>query len=297
MKYLGVSLLFLKFSAFADVEIEVLQKLNKDKENYRKLLDTKYVLLPHKGTYLLPFVHNSMPHESLYKAIDDGVKEGKGDYYRENEAEFQVSFMFPIERNLFDSNIDLNFAYTHHAWWQIYNSGWSRPFRETNYMPEVFFRHLDPTVRKFGGFDYMGFDFGYVHHSNGQIQLLSRSWDRIFGRAYFQNQGFMVFLTGWYRLPEKSDQDDNRDIYNYMGLGELEINKSFGKHTLSYKAPLLAHHFSSDLKYSYPWKDRLRWYLSFQAGYGHSLIEYDRPTQRYGIGITLDSFINRMETD
>lgn len=35
----------------------------------------------------------------------------------------------------------------------------------------------------------------------------------------------------------------------------------------------------------------LRWYLSYQSGYGHSLIEYDRQTQRVGVEITLEHFI------
>ena len=276
---------------------ESVQKYSKEKENYQKLMGTNFVLLPHKGTFLLPVVYNMMPHENIYRATRDLAPDNNGDLYKSVEAEFQISFMLPIERGIFGSDFDLNFAYTHHAWWQLYNSDWSRPFRETNYMPELFVRYLDPTVRRVAGFDFMGADFGYIHQSNGQIQLLSRSWDRLFARAYLQHSGFMFFVTGWYRLPEKRDQDDNPDIYNYMGLGELEIMKSFGKHTVSYKTPLLSHHFSSDFKYSYPWKDRFRWYVSAQMGYGHSMIEYDRPTQRFGVGVILDSMFNHAFQD
>jgi phospholipase A1 len=266
--------------------------LDQDKKEYENLLETKYVLLPHRGTFLLPFVYNAIPHESLYSDVKKLSNEDNGDLYKKTEAEFQISFLLPIERKIFNTNLDLNLAYTHHAWWQVYNSSWSRPFRETNYMPEIFLRHVDPTTRKVGGFDFILFDFGYVHQSNGQTQLLSRSWDRIFGRAVFQSHGFLISLRGWYRLPESKDVDDNPDIYNYMGLGEIEIYKSLGKHTFSLKAPLFSHHLSSDIKYSFPWKDRLRWYVSVQQGYGHSMIEYDHPTQRYGVGIILDSFVN-----
>lgn len=264
----------------------------KEKENYQKLLDTQYVLLPHRGTFLMPYVHNSLPHKEIYGGLDS-ISKNNADFYKGEEAEFQVSFLFPITRRFLESNFDLNFAYTHHAWWQVYNSDWSRPFRETNYMPEIFFRHIDPGFGKVAGFDFIGADFGYVHQSNGQIQVLSRSWDRLFARAYFQNQGYMMFLSFWYRLPESSGQDDNRDIYDFMGYGDFEIHKSFGLHSLSFKAPLFSKYYSSELRYSYPWKDRLRWFVSFQVGYGHSLIEYNHSVERYGIGIVLDSFTNK----
>lgn len=48
----------------------------------------------------------------------------------------------------------------------------------------------------------------------------------------------MAMISAWYRLPEKDDQDDNLDIYNYMGVGELELIKDFGKHKAYLKIPL-----------------------------------------------------------
>lgn len=194
---------------------------------------------------------------------------------------------------MFESHFDLNVAYTHHAWWQLYNPENSRPFRETNYMPEIFVRYVDPSTSRVGGFDLMAADFGLVHQSNGQIQILSRSWNRVYARGVLQNQGFQIFTTLWYRIPETVKEDDNRDIYKYMGYGEFEITKSFGKHTVTFKTPLASRHFSTDFKYSYPWKENLRWYASVETGYGHSLIEYNRSTQRFGVGVVLDSFIDR----
>jgi phospholipase A1 len=77
-----------------------------------------------------------MPHEDIYKEVKlvDKVNHDS-DFYKKNEAEFQFSFTFPIVRNLNDRKWDIMVAYTHHAWWQVYNSDWSRPFRETNYTP------------------------------------------------------------------------------------------------------------------------------------------------------------------
>lgn len=265
----------------------------KERENYEKLLETKYTLLPHRGTFILPVVYNTIPHEDIYQAMKSAVPNEKGDVYKKTEAEFQVSFLLPIDRKFLNTDFDLNFAYTHHAWWQVYNSNWSRPFRETNYMPELFLRHIDRSFSKVAGFDFMGFDAGYAHQSNGQIEILSRSWDRLFARGLFQNSGYMLFFTGWIRLPEKSNEDDNSDILKYMGHGSFELYKTFGKHSLSLQLPLGAQYRSFDFKYSYPSKDRFRWFLSIQSGYGLSLIEYNRPTERYGIGISLDSFMNQ----
>jgi phospholipase A1 len=272
---------------------DLIDPLAKDKESYFKLLSTKYVLIPHKGTYLLPIVYNTRPHEDLYSEIKNSLKSNNGNFYKKEETEFQISFMIPIQRKMFESNFDLNVAYTHHAWWQLYNKGYSRPFRETNYMPEIFVRYIDPSTSRFGGFDLMAADFGFIHQSNGQIQILSRSWNRVYGKAFLQSHGFQVFATAWYRIPETTKEDENKDIYKYMGYGELEIAKSFGRHTVTLKTPLASRHLSADLKYSFPWKENLRWYVSVQTGYGHSLIEYNRSTQRFGVGFVLDSFIDR----
>lgn len=288
-KYLFLAL-FLSFTAFSQ---ELPDQVSEEKAGYFKLLSTKYVLFPHKGTYLLPIVYNTKTHEDLYTGIKSTSKNQNGEFYKKEETEFQISFMIPIKNRIFDSHFDLNVAYTHHAWWQLYNKNYSRPFRETNYMPEIFVRYIEPSTSKFAGIDLMAADFGFIHESNGQIQIISRSWNRLYASAFLQNSGFKFVITGWYRIPENKDKDENRNIYKYKGYGELEIVKNLGKHTLTLKTPIMASNFSADLKYSYPWKDNLRWYVSYQNGYGHSLIEYDRYTKRYGVGIVLDSFMDR----
>ncbi len=291
MKTIFFLVFLLSTSAFSQ---ELPDPLAKEKEGYFKLLATKYVLLPHNGTFLLPIVYNTKPHEDLYSGIKGTMNQKNANFYKKEETEFQISFMIPIQNRIFKSNFDLNVAYTHHAWWQLYNKEYSRPFRETNYMPEIFLRYIDPSTSEFAGVDLMAADIGFVHQSNGQIQIISRSWNRLYGRMFMQGYGFKFIATGWYRIPEKRNEDENRKIQEFMGYGRLEIIKNLGKHTLSLKVPLAARYLSTDLKYSYPWKDNLRWYLSVQSGYGHSLIEYNRYTQRYGAGVVLDSFIDKI---
>lgn len=288
-----LSILLLSGSLFVHAQTNTFdydeEVLNDLRTEYNQLLDSRYSLFPHKGTYLLPFTSNSMTHKSLYSELE-GSEKHRGEYYKNTEAEFQISFLIPVIRSEDYKGWDILFAYTHHSWWQIYNSDWSRPFRETNYMPEVFTRKL--ILQKIAGSNYRitTLDFGYVHQSNGQTQMLSRSWDRIFARTSIIHDDFLMNLTAWYRLPEKSRDDDNPAIYNYMGIGEVELIKSYGNHTFSLKVPITSQHFSSDVKYSHPWRDRLRWFVRFQGGYGHSLIEYNLPVQRYGVGIILEEF-------
>lgn len=263
------------------------------KRDYDNLKHTRFSLLPHNNTYLLPFVYNSMPYESIYdslKSVDP--KAENDDYYKNIEAEFQISFAIPVVTKIADRDWDILMAYTHHAWWQVYNSDWSRPFRETNYMPEIFSRYIYSEPKNVFGLKLVGLDTGFVHQSNGQIQILSRSWNRVFGRAIMTSPHFTFIVMGWYRIPESKKDDDNPDIYNYMGLGSLEVARNFGDHTIHLKTPLLSHHLSLDIKYSYPWQEGLRWYASYQSGYGHSLIEYDRPTQRFGVGVTLENLFD-----
>ncbi len=276
------------FSAFAQMEDSIIDRKNE----YANLHRSRFALIPHKTSYFLPFVYNWMPHEDIYKEVKEIDKDNhSSDFYKKNEAEFQFSFSIPIVRDINGKDWDIMVAYTHHAYWQIYNSDWSRPFRETNYMPELFSRYVYDKPKKIIGLNITALDVGYVHQSNGQIHLLSRSWDRIFARTLLQHKHFNVMLSAWYRLPERKDQDDNPDIQDFMGLGELELIRNFGKHKIHYKMPLLAKYLSHDIKYSYPMQKGLRWYVSYQSGYGHSLIEYDRRTQRLGIGFVLEHFI------
>lgn len=262
------------------------------KSIYDRLHSSRFSLLPHRETFLLPFVYNTRPHEGLYDELKSADPDGRGDYYRKSEAEFQISFAVPVIRKLNKQQWDVLVAYTHHSWWQVYNSGWSKPFRETNYMPEVFSRFVFGKNKRIGPVELFAVDVGYVHESNGQARLLSRSWDRIFFRGMFQARGLNLILSGWSRLSDSSKTDDNPDIYDYRGLGEIELFQKIGKHTLGLKSPLFAHHDSYDFRYYYPLRTGLKWFVSYRVGYGHSLIEYDKRTERIGVGVTLENFFN-----
>lgn len=260
-----------------------------DIDPYEALLSSRYTLFNHNRSYIMPFSYVENPSNDLYptQTFDP---DNKADFYSKTEAELQISFFIPVYRKVFSSNFDLIFAYSHHSWWQAYNSAWSRPFRETNYSPEIFFRNV---VNSRGDSGLLGYDLGYIHESNGQIQLVSRSWNRIFGRAVFANsdRSSIIKFSGWIRLPDGPD-DDNSDIQKYMGVGSIEYQKSLGRHSIELEIPI-AIRPGVEFRYSYPWRSGLRWFADIKYGYGQSLIEYDRSTRRAGFGIMLENFADQ----
>lgn len=264
--------------------------LVKEANVYNNLMNTPYSLFIHQRNYILPAVYNWAVHDEIYSSLPGFVNKDRK-YYTNIEAEFQISFFVPIYRNIFLSGWDILAAYTHHSWWQLYNSAWSKPFRETNYKPELFIRKIDNHPLRISHFKLAAYDIGYVHQSNGQIHLLSRGWNRAYVRTYLLNEEVSMSLEAWIRLPEKDGEDDNTDILTYMGLGEMTLHKSMGSHSLEVKFPLAAKP-GIELMYSYPWHEHLRWFVTGRSGYGHSLVEYNLKTERLGIGITLESLMD-----
>lgn len=280
-------------SPISSVEKE--HEIKKTVAAYDLLVDNKYSFFMHKRSFLMPFSYNRTANESIYAGLPDYNQRGGG-YYNRTEAEFQISVFLPITRKLFDTSWDLMFAYTHHAWWQLYNNKWSKPFRETNYTPELFLRKVDSTPADIFGFKLVAMDFGFTHQSNGQYQLLSRSWDRVFSRVNLTKESAVISLMLWYRVPEKAIDDDNRTILRYMGIGEISLHKSIDDHSVELTLPI-AERPGAHLEYSYPWYENYRWFASFHYGYGSSLIEYDRSVQRIALGITLESFMDRKKSN
>lgn len=293
MKLLIVLVLFRLMSAHAETLEETAAESphTPDIVEYQTMLGNKYSLFIHKRNYVLPYSYVWNPSTDLYTGVKN-IQDGNGkNFYSHHEAEFQISFFVPVYRKIAKSNWDLLVAYTHHAWWQVYNNHWSRPFRETNYNPEVFFRNTGNPNRRFLGLNFAGFDLGVMHQSNGQIQQLSRSWDRAFFRGFLMTDDFSLSLALWARIPSDRN-DDNPRTKRYLGIGELELQKSFGRLTLETRAPI-SRRSGVELAVSYPWRENMRWFVSGHYGYGQSLIEYDRSTKRVGVGIALDNFMDK----
>ena len=150
----------------------------------------------------------------------DGPQGGEsaGDEPKSTELKFQLSFKARLWETT-DRGAAVWLGYTQQSHWQILDAGLSRPFRETNYMPEIF-GSFRPGV-DFGGWQWNLLNFGYTHQSNGRSDPISRSWDRLFVEAAIERDNFVLLARAWTRITEADYEDDNPDIVDYYGHGEI----------------------------------------------------------------------------
>ena len=267
-------------------EVSALTPLEERIALENKSADNPFVITPHKPTYILPVAYNSSPNQAPYENAVDGDIDNI-------EIKFQISFKIPLVKNLFGNNGHLGVAYTQQSFWQAYNSAISAPFRETNHEPEVMLTFTND--RNILGFRHRLTVLGFVHQSNGRSGLLSRSWNRFYADFIFERGSLVFSIKPWYRIPENESEDDNPDIYKYLGYGEYSAAYRKGKHTYSI---LLRNNFRSDNKgavqidWSFPmYQKKLRGYLQYFNGYGESLIDYNDFTNRLGIGVILNAWL------
>ncbi len=241
----------------------------------------QFSISPYRANYILT-TYNSNLNEDPFEVEPE-------EFLEEHEAKFQVSFQMPVATDLFGGNTDLMFAYTSVAWWQLYNEDISRPFRETNYEPEVFFRTY--TDADFLGMDMISWEIGYNHQSNGQSLPTSRGWDRIVGSSAFElSEDLVLGLRAWAIIDE---QDTNADIDEYMGYGDVSLLYAPNRSTFTAVYRPAKQGDAIQLTWSYPLSKYLRVYAQYWNGYGESLIDYNIRTQRFGLGIALNDILSR----
>ncbi len=242
-------------------------------------------ITPHGVNYVLPVSYNSQQNSAMLE--DLGLP---ADTFEDTEVKFQISFKFPLAQNLFNDSTDLYFAYTNRSWWQLYADGISSPFRETNHMPEFFFR-----IRKdwdFWGLRTRFINLGYIHQSNGRTGSLSRSWDRLFADLIVERGNLGLGLRAWAVL---GDPWENPDITDYMGHGELRGAYLWGDNTFS---GLMRNNLDLDdnkggyeLSWSRPLAGVVRLYAQYYNGYGESLVDYDHRVNRFSLGFSVGDLL------
>ncbi len=253
---------------------------------------TSPIIKFHRTNYFLPLAYTVHPNREPALALD---RQARSD---NTEAKFQISFKIKLWEDVMNKDVDLWFAYTQLSFWQIYNSTFSSPFRETNYEPELFLNFR--TDYKLFGLDLFGLrgriiTLGIDHQSNGRSKPLSRSWNRIVSNFGFEKNNFNLYLKSWYRMPESSRDDDNPNIEKYMGYGELSGIYYFKKHRFS---AMLRNNLrinenkgALQLDWSFPFpfisNDRINCYIQYFNGYGESLLDYNANLNRISIGMML----------
>ena len=247
-----------------------------------------WAITPHGPTYFLPLTYINKPNEQSLESLPESEGESFGNY----EAKLQFSFKIPLWINMFGQSSSLYFGYTQMSLWQMYNSEISAPFRETNYEPELMLGF--PLTRQFLGMDMNGLLLSFNHQSNGHSRPLSRSWNRVVANLLFSKGDFVVNLRPWYRIPEDENDDDNPDIEQYLGNGEVQV---FYKHGDNVFGGMIRNNLREDnkgavqLDWSYQIHPKVKSYVQLFSGYGESLIDYNHSVTRIGVGIMLNNWI------
>ena len=281
---------------------KVVEEANDKQQTTQSILDKRasstkqsnvnpFSISQYRQNYLLPVTHVKAPNPISV----DGLTEENIDNF---EAKYQISVSMPLYLQDDDAS-GLFFGMTLVSFWQVYNDETSKPFRENNYEPEVYYQWQ--TDWDLFGYRFNQINVGLNHQSNGQSGLKSRSWNRIYATAIFSDIDSFYYFKTWYRLPEDDKDfeldatgDDNPDISDFIGRAEFGYGFNFGKVNLLTKITnnlsFSENRGSIELNLTYPINDRYDWLLQYFNGYGDSLIDYNRHQQRIGLGIQLKLF-------
>lgn len=264
------------------------------------LLDSRWELSPesklgtwnirsYQPVYLMPGFWTSKKNEfPQSENPENTVKEDQN--LTSTEAKFQLSLKTKAVENILGDNGYLWLGYTQSSRWQVYNSEESRPFRETNYEPEasLIFRT---------NYDLLGLNWRMLgltinHQSNGRSDPLSRSWNRVMLNLGFEKDNFALMVRPWYRFEEKREDDNNPEIKNYIGRGDMTAFYRYKEHDFSL---MLRHTLKGgddnrgavQFDWSFPISGRLRGQFQLFDGYGESLIDYNHRATYVGLGVSL----------
>lgn len=257
----------------------------------------------HNPNYFLIAAYNTTPNKGAMLDVDPMAKA------QNTEAVFQLSGklrLLPNDYPLF-KRLDIWLGYTQLSFWQLYNSAFSAPFRDTNYAPEGFLTYrVNYNIFDLDLMNLRIINGGFVHQSNGRCKPLSRSWNRLFTEFGFEKifnknpeeyrNEFDLFVKAWYRLPENSQDDDNPDIEKYMGYGEIRgvyylKNLRFGlmlrNNFRTNNKGAIQLDFSLPMSFIPIFSDKVSFYVQYFNGYGESLLDYNSSSNRFGAGFMI----------
>lgn len=253
-----------------------------------------WTVRPHRPTYLLPLFYTFDPN--LNPSTPSQLRPDPlltSNDTRNTELKFQLSLKTKVMEDLFDTSADLWFGYTQESHWQVYNEDNSRPFRATDYQPEIFLTQPVTADLPFGGRLRM-LGAGAIHHSNGQDDPLSRSWNRAYLMAGAEWGKLSVIPRLWARVNnESSSSEDNPDIEDYMGYGDIKFLYDLPEQqslsgTLRYNPS--TNKGAAQIDYVYPLAKNVNGYIQLFQGYGESIIDYNHENTSIGFGIMLNDW-------
>jgi phospholipase A1 len=242
-----------------------------------------FVFRPHNPNYLIG-ARTYRPNEAPYEPFRASDFTGKLSHA---ELQFQLGFKMKAVETAFELPVDVWFGYTQNSFWQAGNREASSPFRETNYQPEVML--VTPLNFSVLGANLKFLNVGFNHQSNGQSSTLSRSWNRIYAQVGLERGRFAMTAKVWKRINESLEDDNNPDIVDYLGRGELAGTYRIDGHEFS---ALLRHNFhtnksATQLGWAFPLAGPLKGYVHWFSGYGQSLIDYNYFQRTIGAGVVV----------
>lgn len=214
---------------------------------------------------------------------DDGSPPFSGEQL---DTKFELGLTFNLFQEITNLTFlaPLAFGYSQRSWWDISED--SEPFAEHNYNPEIFWRFDQPSRPLPGRFPFIDI-VGVEHQSNGLPGAGSRSWDR----AYIQKEfdllpRLSVDVKLWNVFGE---EDNNRDITDYLGQGEVTF-KFMPNDRTRLRLKLLKgnnvekYSYQLDISYRRPWVNSA-FFISYYEGYGEALISYNQKTRSLRAGL------------
>jgi phospholipase A1 len=249
----------------------------------------RYGIAFYRPNYMLLASYSSRPNDAAFKQLFTAL-DAEDAELDSAEAQFQISFkarLWATENRRFG----VWAAYTQQNQWQVYNDELSRPFRETNYQPELLVSY-DPDL-SFGGFHWRLLNFGYNHQSNGRSDPISRSWDRLIAELGIERGNFALLVRPWLVIDEGGD--DNPDITDYYGNGDITGVYKWQGHSFSLMARgnIDTKKGAAQLTWTSPaFLGPLRAYVYGFTGYGQSMIDYDWKQNVIGVGLALNDLLD-----
>lgn len=214
------------------------------------------------------------------------------------QLSFKTEFVSPSSFAALSPSLDrlrLWFAYTQQSNWQVLNTRNSRPFRETNYEPEIILtydnRARDGEARSAHRPDLV--NLGVVHQSNGRSGEESRTWWRLYAQGGWQlSEHTAVLPRVWWALRESGMRADNPDISNYIGRGDIALRTdgALGEFLVLARHNLRAS--QSRGFYQVDWAPRFlkfegtKFHVQLTSGYGESLLDYNHRQTTLGVGVS-----------
>ncbi|WP_332879219.1 phospholipase A [Massilia sp. S19_KUP03_FR1] len=243
----------------------------------------RYNFRPYRDSYLLIANFSTTTNDQPFADVQPtGLKS------KRIELAYQLSFKTKLLEGIGDTPIDLWAAYTQQSFWQAYNRADSSPFRDTNYMPEMML--VVPINKSAGPATLRYASLGAVHASNGQSGALSRSWNRMYAEFGGDAGKFGATMRVWKRLDNAKSDNDNIDITDFMGHGDLRVTYNNAGNEFS---AMVRRNFSTSkgavqVGWAFPVATNLKGYIHAFGGYGQSLIDYNYSRKSIGVGVLMD---------